>query len=394
MFIEIGAEQKKMLAERAKADAPNKTGGGVGGKKIPIEFVKILPDTEVFVRLLPPWTTEGIYSYSPHIRINQHWNVGPNNKVVICPQHTPHSEHKECFVCEQCKALFGTGDKVDEDRARRMYAGKNFIYQVIERGDEFWADGEERIAEHPELAGKPKVKFMRLPYTAHKLIVDIVADPDWGDITSPSDGGRDIKVARTGSGINTQYGIVARPNKTPLFSDPELISATAALMNNLEEHPFFRAPSYDDTRALYMGEEVKKSGELGAGSSGSGYGSQKSLTEGVGGYGSPDTTQYTQYDDWKTAVSRGEALDNAGLSAKMDWPVAKIPPCYGNNPNHRDKDCWECPVKKHCAPQFALTHNGDLSEAAPKSAPPTGKGSSPSFGRSTPPPPQDDDIPF
>ena len=62
--------------------------------------------------------------------------------------------------------------------------------------------------------GEDKGQILQLPITGFKMIQDLAADDDWGD---PS--GYDLKITRTGTGLDTKYSVTPNPNKTPITDE-------------------------------------------------------------------------------------------------------------------------------------------------------------------------------
>lgn len=68
-------------------------------------------------------------------------------------------------------------------------------------------------------------KIMQLSVTAYKLIAAFGADAEYGDPKMYN-----LKITRTGTGFDTQYSIIASPNKTELASLAEnAVDAVAAI---------------------------------------------------------------------------------------------------------------------------------------------------------------------
>lgn len=61
-------------------------------------------------------------------------------------------------------------------------------------------------------------QVMTLPGTAYKLVAAYGADEDWGD---PVENAYDLKITRRGTGLETEYSIVASAAKTPLGDDEQ-----------------------------------------------------------------------------------------------------------------------------------------------------------------------------
>ena len=61
-----------------------------------------------------------------------------------------------------------------------------------------------------DVEGKHPV-ILQLPVTAYKQVAAFATDPDYGDPTNYN-----LKMTRTGTGLDTQYNIIASPKQIPL----------------------------------------------------------------------------------------------------------------------------------------------------------------------------------
>lgn len=344
MFISVDPEKVK---DRLIEDKPFR------GNRTPAVWVTFKDSETEEVRILPAWTTEGPYAYLPYIKIYQHWDVGPNQKRVICP-HMMSDKKDPCYVCEQIAALYKTGDKTDEARAKKMRAGQSFIYQVIDANDPFWVEKDQEVRDKPEILGRPKIKFMRLPYRAHSQLLGFYNDPDYHDLSHYLKG-HYLRITRTGRGFDTEYDIKARPQKTPIFGeaeDPDVESITMVLqdLSQLDQHPFFQVATYDETVAHFLGEDPPK--RVSSTSLPAGVSESKGSLPPAGGIVADEDDGLAAWIaqgrktwlDGKSGVARSkqEVADAFGV------PVNKISDCYGEQADHEVVGCQNCPINTPC----------------------------------------------
>jgi hypothetical protein len=92
------------------------------------------------------------------------------------------------------------------------------------------------------------VKFWGFGKTVYTEILGFIADPDYGDLTDPSNG-RDIVVEFTPSegGGYPKTVIRVKPNTTPLSDDKNVIEKVAKQQPNLNE--IFKEPTYDELKS-------------------------------------------------------------------------------------------------------------------------------------------------
>jgi hypothetical protein len=92
------------------------------------------------------------------------------------------------------------------------------------------------------------VKFWGFGKTVYTELLGFIADPDYGDLTDPSNG-RDIVVEfipSEGAGSYPKTTIRVKPNTTPLTADRAIAEKVAQQQANLSE--VFKEPTYDELK--------------------------------------------------------------------------------------------------------------------------------------------------
>lgn len=370
------------LKEREEIEKPKRM-------TTPTTFMKLDPG-EYVVRLLPSAATEEPFAGMPYMRLWQHWNVGPNNDRVLCPEKMAEDRHERdhCYICEQVSALYATGAKPDEKLANQIRAKQSFIYQVIDRDDPVWTAADEGVDERPELIGTPKIKLMRLPWSAHSQILDYYTDAEYGDLSHPLTG-LDVIVKRSGTGIDTQYGIKTKRTSTPMFvdvaGDPDEKTMAAALENMqvLNEHPWFQPNTYDETLAIWSGLDSKDIPKDRSMTPGATTPTAKALPA--------PAAQLSDLAKWvrdvntpQDGIAPPRGMTRQELAEWGGWDETDLATCYADEPDHKSQYCQECPLSKPCAVSY-FKKTGKYSINAPDpqvAATPTGK---PPAGKPTAP---------
>lgn len=396
-FLEIDDKEAQEVTKRLmKQEDPD----AKRSKYLKTPYIKIKSGTEYTFRVLPPSTNTGPYAYQHYIEIGQHWNLesptyAPGKNIpLLCPKRTKHHEHGKgsCYICDQVKALFDSGDSDDETRARELNARRSFVYQVIDRDDPVWTGGETDLGidDFPEKVGLPKVKFLQIPYMAHKQLGDYLTDSHYNTFYHPLRG-YDIRLKRTGTGGTTQYRILLDTKETKIFDDDTMMAQCAEEMFQIHEHPNYRIPSYDETRARFLGEEFdyrkEEEYQLKAGT-----GSAPALP----GYSAPAPNTSPNKDKYATWVSLTDGFKIESVSeiaATMDCDESDVPSCYTVEPDHLDESCLGCEAKGQCATAFAAKNGGRRSINAP-AVPSGGFGKGSGKGSAANSGPDDNDIPF
>ena len=118
-------------------------------------------DGEQTIRILPD--SDG----DPFKEFWFHYGIG-DETAFLCPKKN-HGE--ECVVCDFVQKLYNTRDEEDRKLANQTRAKQRFFSPVIVRGDE---------GEGPRLWGYSR--------TVYEKLLNLVLNPDYGDITDPKEG--------------------------------------------------------------------------------------------------------------------------------------------------------------------------------------------------------------
>ena len=163
---------------------------------------------------------------NPFIELYFHYNI--NNKTYLSPQ----SFGRPDPIVEFADRLKRMGDKEDWKAAKQMEPKLRTFVPILVRGQE----GEG-------------IKFWGFGKTVYQEILGYIADPDYGDITDPTNG-RDIMVERvTPAEAGNQYGkttIRVKPNQTPTSDNSDVLDKVLNQQSNLTE--LYTEPTYDDLK--------------------------------------------------------------------------------------------------------------------------------------------------
>ena len=187
-------------------------------------FWKPEPGTQV-VRVVP-------YKHNkdnPFIELFFHYNLG-NNKTYLSPL----SFGRPDPVAEFADKLKSTGNKDEWIQGKRLEPKMRTFAPVIVRGKE--SEG---------------VKFWGFGKTVYQELLGVIADPDYGDITDPTNG-RDIGIERqTPAEAGNQYGkttVRVKPNQTPITEDADQLQSIFDNQSDLTE--LYTEPSYDELKEV------------------------------------------------------------------------------------------------------------------------------------------------
>lgn len=155
------------------------------------------------VRFLPPKpNSEDFYSES-----FVHYGVGPDKKMVTCLA----TFGKKCPVCDEVERLKKSSDAEDKKIGEDMFRRKRYYIGVLDR------NGEN--PNEPMIYG--------CGATIIKALIDLMLDPDWGDVTDPYTG-RDVTINKSGTGMNTKYSVIGKPKESFMISGMKGGEANAA----------------------------------------------------------------------------------------------------------------------------------------------------------------------
>lgn len=147
-------------------------------------------------RVLPPKGDNDVFWSEGFL----HFGLGSDGKKTVTCLET-YGEGKKCPICQYVEELKKSKNKEDKQLVDRIRRVKRTYIAVLNR------DAEEE---------KPLV--LPVGQTIMKQIVDLICDPDYGDITDFEEG-RDITITKSGSGLNTEYSVIAKPKTTVASED-------------------------------------------------------------------------------------------------------------------------------------------------------------------------------
>lgn len=184
-------------------------------------------------RVLPPKGENDVFWSEGFL----HFGLGSDGKKTVTCLET-YGEGKKCPICQYVEELKKSKNKEDKQLADRIRRTKRTYIAVLNR------DAEEE---------KPLV--LPVGQTIMKQIVDLICDPDYGDITDFEDG-RDITITKSGSGLNTEYSVIAKP-KTTIASEDYTAEELDAELPDLDA--LFVRKSPEELQAILDGDDEDSS---------------------------------------------------------------------------------------------------------------------------------------
>tara|TARA_R110000824_G_scaffold52615_3_gene145805 strand:+ start:1508 stop:2284 length:777 start_codon:yes stop_codon:yes gene_type:complete len=140
-----------------------------------------------------------------------HYNLGNHKGGVMCPKR---NFGEECPICEFASMLWKEGvtnnDDESKNLAKSLFVRPRYFSPVIVRGKE-----------------DQGIKIYGYGKRAYELLLDIMLDPEYGDITEVHEG-TDIALTYTKPtkpGAFPQTSLKMRRNTSPLVADTEAIPA-------------------------------------------------------------------------------------------------------------------------------------------------------------------------
>jgi hypothetical protein len=210
----MGIDLKKM--RQKLADLHNK-GGNSGGAK----FWKP-SEGENVIRILP--SPDG----DPFKHFHFHYNVG-EKAGFLCPKK---NFGDDCPVCDFVSKLYNDGDDESRQLARKLVAKSRFFSPVLVRGEE--AEG---------------VKVWGYSKTVYENLLQLVLNPDYGDITDAHNG-TDLVLTygKAPGAMFPSTNITARRKTSALVPDADQMSEL--LDNEVDFDKLFEVKSKDDVSAI------------------------------------------------------------------------------------------------------------------------------------------------
>jgi hypothetical protein len=165
---------------------------------------------------------------NPFIELYFHYNI--NNKSYLSPQ----SFGRPDPIVEFAEKLKRMGDKDDWRAAKKMEPKLRTFVPVLVRGEE----GEG-------------VRFWGFGKTVYQEILGYIADPDYGDITDPTEG-RDLTVeVVSAEDSGTSYPVTTirvKPKETPLHEDSSQVSRFLENQKKITE--MYQELSYEELKGV------------------------------------------------------------------------------------------------------------------------------------------------
>jgi len=191
--------------------------------------------SDLFWKPTPGQTQVRIVPYkfnqdNPFIELFFHYNL--NNKTYLSPV----SFGRPDPISEFADKLKSMGDKEDWKQGKALEPKLRTFVPVIVRGKE-----------------NEGVKYWGFGKTVYQDILGYIADPDYGDITDPSNG-RDITIDyKSAQDAGTSYPVTSirmKPNASPLMQDTEV--AVNLIKNQTKITDLWEELSYDDLKSLLV----------------------------------------------------------------------------------------------------------------------------------------------
>ena len=161
---------------------------------------------------------------NPFIELYFHYDLG--GRTYLSPKSFGRPDPIEEFADK----LKSSGNKDDWKLGRKLEAKMRTFVPIVERGKE--TDG---------------LKFWGFGKTVYQELLGFIADPDYGDISDPTNG-RDVVVHfRTAEETGKSFpstSIMVKPNVTPMTEDKKQMTSWFENQQNLSE--VYKEMSYDE----------------------------------------------------------------------------------------------------------------------------------------------------
>lgn len=202
-----------------------------------VDFFQPPRNVPVLIRILPG-QDPGSLDKDYNVEIWQHFGVSPSAKFpVTCPRTL--DADAECPICSKVRQLYSTKNPQDKIAADKMKGKPRFLMGVVPL--QGFAD---------DVLGK--ILVWPAPSKIRDRIQALFNNPDYGDITHPTEG-YDCWLTVSGTDMtNTQYNLDPVKNPTPLSDDPAEIELVLAAQPALYKYRF--AASTDQLRKFMLGE--------------------------------------------------------------------------------------------------------------------------------------------
>lgn len=166
-----------------------------------------------------------------------HFGLGDDGKRAVTCLETYGEGHK-CPICSYAEELSKSKNKDDREYAKHISRVKRTYINVINRDN-----------------GEDEPMVLPIGATVLRGIVDLICDPDYGDITD-FDEGTDITITKSGSGLKTTYAVTPKRN-TSIASEEFDADELDEKMADLDG--LFRKESPAKLQAILDGEDYDES---------------------------------------------------------------------------------------------------------------------------------------
>lgn len=186
-------------------------------------------------RILPPKGDSDMFYSEGYL----HFGLGSDGKTTVTCLDT---FGKKCPICEYLDSIKNSKNKEDKEFLKNARKTKRIYLNVINRD----SDEDEET---------PKV--LPIGNMILKQLIEIICDPDYGDITDFNEG-RDVTITKSGKGMDTEYSVLAKPKESiasEQLSEEELDDA----MPDLES--LFIEKTEEELVAILTGEDVESDEE-------------------------------------------------------------------------------------------------------------------------------------
>lgn len=167
-------------------------------------FYKLDEGQSATVRILP--TEDG----DPFKEYHFHYNVG--SQSFLCPKR---NYNEDCAVCDFANKLWNTGEEADKEAARQLFAKPRYFSPIVVRASE-----------------DEGVKVWGYSKTVYETLLNLVLNPDYGDITDV-DAGTDLDL-KSEKAAGVRYASIAI---TPKRKNSALAKTKAGAGSLLESVP-------------------------------------------------------------------------------------------------------------------------------------------------------------
>jgi len=183
------------------------------------------------VRILPPFSAKGVW-YRELYEYNV--VVDGQRRVFTAPIDGPDP------IEEKRQALLQAGGDFNIKAAEGLKATRRYLFNALVW---FAPPGVEFT--------RGEVVVLKAPVTVkrHLLEMDRDVQGGWADITNPASG-VNIKVSRTGKGLNTEYSVAPLPKRSDLSADLAAVQVDVNSLKLFNLDELYQPLSYDDLKRV------------------------------------------------------------------------------------------------------------------------------------------------